>query len=74
MTLEGRVVIDPRRRLPGRGAYLHVGMECIERGLRRGGIARGLGVTVRPEDADLLRKAAQELGSAATDVIGAERQ
>ena len=51
---DGRVVADARRRLPGRGAYVHYRRECLEAGLRRGGIARGLRRAVRPDDESLL--------------------
>jgi predicted RNA-binding protein YlxR (DUF448 family) len=37
---DGRPTPDPRRRLPGRGAYVHRSTACIERATRRGGLAR----------------------------------
>jgi len=60
----GRVVPDPRRRLPGRGAYVHVSSsagvpaQCVERAVRRGGLARALRVEVRDRDVVALREAA----------------
>ncbi len=51
---DGRIVADPRRVKPGRGAYVHYRRECLESGLRRGGIARGLRRGVRPDDESLL--------------------
>ena len=38
--VEGRVVADERKVLPGRGAYVHV--HCVERAFTKGGVARGL--------------------------------
>src|SRR5436853_168400 len=43
---DGRVVPDPERARPGRGAYLHPDAECLERALRRGGFHRALRRTV----------------------------
>lgn len=39
--VDGVVVADPGRRLPGRGAWLHPDEECRREVLRRGGFARG---------------------------------
>jgi uncharacterized protein len=36
------VVPDVRQRLPGRGAYVHHDTECIEKAVKRGGLARSL--------------------------------
>jgi predicted RNA-binding protein YlxR (DUF448 family) len=60
---DGRVQPDPRRRLSGRGAYVHVPTtgaqrQCLERALRRGGLARALRVGVRDEDAVAVCEAA----------------
>jgi uncharacterized protein len=38
--VDGRVTADPRRRLPGRGAYVHRQAACVERAIKRGGLAR----------------------------------
>jgi uncharacterized protein len=38
------VQVDRRQRLPGRGAYVHRDADCIERAVRRGGLARTLRV------------------------------
>lgn len=50
VAVDGRPIPDPRRRLPGRGAYVHYGAECVDRGARRGGFARGLRTAVRRAD------------------------
>jgi len=36
----GRAVLDPERRRPGRGAYVHPDRECLLHSLKRGGLAR----------------------------------
>jgi predicted RNA-binding protein YlxR (DUF448 family) len=40
------VVADPRRRLPGRGAWLHPTGYCVELAVRRRAFARALRVPV----------------------------
>ncbi|WP_084215772.1 YlxR family protein [Pseudonocardia spinosispora] len=40
----GSLVPDPRRRLPGRGAWLHPDPECLRRAERRGAFPRALRV------------------------------
>jgi hypothetical protein len=46
---DGRVELDPRGRLPGRGAYLCVDGACWALALRRSAIERALRVAVPPE-------------------------
>jgi predicted RNA-binding protein YlxR (DUF448 family) len=36
------VALDPRQILPGRGAYVHVATDCMERAIKRGGLAHTL--------------------------------
>ena len=38
----GSVRADPRRALPGRGAYLHPDAECVQRAVRRRAFGRAL--------------------------------
>lgn len=38
----GEIVPDPRARLPGRGAYLHLSQKCFEQAVRRRAFARAL--------------------------------
>ncbi|GAA1397200.1 YlxR family protein [Luteococcus peritonei] len=62
--VDGVVVADPARRLPGRGAWLHPDDRCREAALRRGGFARGFRRRVEvPED---LFEACRPAGPAAT--------
>jgi predicted RNA-binding protein YlxR (DUF448 family) len=44
VAVEGVVVPDPRRRLPGRGAWLHPVPECLDRAERRSAFPRALRV------------------------------
>lgn len=37
-----RVVVDPRHRLPGRGAWLHPDPQCLEHAVRRRAFVRAL--------------------------------
>ncbi len=39
------VVLDHRQRLPGRGAYLHPQVDCLQQALRRRAVGRALRVT-----------------------------
>ena len=47
----GSLLVDVRRRLPGRGVSVHPQRRCLEAALRRGGLSRGLRrpVSVTPE-------------------------
>ncbi|MDQ3153586.1 MAG: YlxR family protein [Actinomycetota bacterium] len=42
VVVEGTVVPDPRRRLPGRGAWLHRDPECLRTAERRRAFPRAL--------------------------------
>ncbi|MDN5920066.1 MAG: YlxR family protein [Pseudonocardia sp.] len=44
MAVNGRLVPDPRRRLPGRGAWLHPHPGCLDRAERRTAFTRALRV------------------------------
>jgi predicted RNA-binding protein YlxR (DUF448 family) len=57
-TVDGRAVADPRRRLPGRGAYVHARPACVA-AAARGGLARTLRRNVTRTEVDGL---ARELG------------
>ncbi|MGH2767719.1 MAG: YlxR family protein [Actinomycetota bacterium] len=47
----GGVELDPKGSSPGRGAYTCRDLACIERALRRGGLARTLRVTIMAAEA-----------------------
>ncbi|MFD5829144.1 YlxR family protein [Lentzea sp. NPDC060358] len=64
--MDGSVVPDLRRRLPGRGAWLHFDLECLRNAERRRAFSRALKVQ-GALDVALLREhleevAAQEVG------------
>ncbi len=61
-TPEG-VQIDPTRRLPGRGAYVHARRACWEAALKRKAFARALRTELPPADVERLRAFAQTLPS-----------
>ena len=46
-----RLAPDPRRLLPGRGAWLHPTGECLEQALRRRAFGRALRVGAAPDPA-----------------------
>ena len=46
-----RLSPDPRRRLPGRGAWLHPTGDCLEQALRRRAFGRALRVGAAPDPA-----------------------
>ncbi|MEU6697426.1 MULTISPECIES: YlxR family protein [Pseudonocardia] len=50
----GHLVPDPRRRLPGRGAWLHPATGCLDRAERRSAFSRALRVRA-PLDATAVR-------------------
>jgi uncharacterized protein len=54
VVFEGVLVPDPRRRLPGRGAHLHLDPQCLESAIRRQAFRRALRITSSP-DADQVR-------------------
>jgi predicted RNA-binding protein YlxR (DUF448 family) len=62
----GELLLDPRRRLPGRGAYVHHRRECLDRATRRGSLARALRTSVQARAVtELQRSVASMLGAAA---------
>jgi predicted RNA-binding protein YlxR (DUF448 family) len=42
VAVDGRLVVDERRRLPGRGAWLHPGPGCLAKAERRRAFPRAL--------------------------------
>jgi len=59
VVVDGEVVADPAARRPGRGAYLHPNLDCLERARRRRAFPRALRVTGTLADDGLARYLAQ---------------
>jgi predicted RNA-binding protein YlxR (DUF448 family) len=55
VAVDGQIVADPTARRPGRGAYLHPSLDCVERARRRRAIPRALRVTGPLADGELVR-------------------
>jgi predicted RNA-binding protein YlxR (DUF448 family) len=61
------VVPDPRRRIPGRGAWLHPDQKCVELAVRRRAFGRALRVSVTIDPTPVCEYVAQAgLGSTPT--------
>jgi predicted RNA-binding protein YlxR (DUF448 family) len=62
---DGTVSVDPRARMPGRGAYLCVARGCVEKAASSGRLARALHRTAVPEGllAELRAAVSHERGS-----------
>lgn len=45
VAVDGRLTVDVRRRLPGRGAYVHPEPSCLDQAERRGAFPRALRIT-----------------------------
>ncbi len=54
------LVPDVRRRLPGRGAWVHPRRRCIEQAVRRGGFQRSFQTKVTVDPAELAASAARQ--------------
>lgn len=63
---DGRLVVDTRRRLPGRGAWLHPDLECLSKVERRRAFPRALRV-LGALDADGMRHDVKRLAESCTD-------
>jgi predicted RNA-binding protein YlxR (DUF448 family) len=46
---ECAVTVDPARKLPGRGAWLHPEQECLDAAIRRRAFVRALRITGSPD-------------------------
>jgi predicted RNA-binding protein YlxR (DUF448 family) len=56
------IVADPRARLPGRGAYLHLSRSCFEQAQRRKALGRALRMRVPVDASELGQLLAQWCG------------
>ena len=55
VAVDGELVADPAARRPGRGAYVHPSMDCLEQARRRRAFPRALRVTGTLADEGLTR-------------------
>jgi len=53
VVVEGVIVPDPRRRMPGRGAWVHPDMACVDLAIRRRAFARAARVAQPPDPSAL---------------------
>jgi predicted RNA-binding protein YlxR (DUF448 family) len=57
-----RLVPDPKRRQPGRGAHVHLDRSCVEAAIRRRAFVRALRVRQMPDPAPLWEYITQQIG------------
>lgn len=69
----GALLPDPRHDAPGRGAYLCPDPRCFQRALKRGGLARALGVPGTDAATLTALTRAAESGALAAALAGARR-
>jgi len=50
---QGLVVVDEQSRKPGRGAYLHLSLDCLDQAERRRALQRALRLVGTPDTAAL---------------------
>jgi predicted RNA-binding protein YlxR (DUF448 family) len=58
-TPDGRIVVDPTGRLPGRGAYLCNDDACLELAITKGALGRALKTPLPPEFREALMVGAE---------------
>ncbi|WP_083275714.1 YlxR family protein [Pseudonocardia sp. HH130630-07] len=68
----GRAVPDPRRRLPGRGAWLHPRTGCLDRAERRSAFVRALRLRVAPETGAVRHWVQEQQGTGSLPVPSSE--
>ena len=57
---QGAVTVDPSGKAPGRGAYLCTSQACWQRGVQKGGLERGLRISIPSQDRERLLAFYQE--------------
>ncbi len=66
VAVEGECVLDPRGTLPGRGAYLHPALVCLDLAVRRRAFTRAFRVREALDTADVRRAVEQTVAEKAT--------
>ncbi|HVQ50665.1 MAG TPA: YlxR family protein [Mycobacterium sp.] len=64
------VTVDPARKLPGRGAWLHPDPQCLDAAIRRRAFARALRITGSPDTTAVLEHVSAARGANEPDVPG----
>ncbi|WP_244604971.1 YlxR family protein [Mycobacterium attenuatum] len=64
------VIVDPNRRLPGRGAWLHPEPQCLQQAIRRRAFTRALRITGSPDTSAVVEHIS---GSSAEQQNGQQR-
>lgn len=59
---DGSVSVDAASREPGRGAYVHRELDCIDRAIGRGGLERALRTRIGEGEAARLREIVRDGG------------
>jgi uncharacterized protein len=70
VVVQGVLIPDPRRRLPGRGAWVHPDPECLHRAERRSAFPRALRVPGPLDTAAVRDRIGGARGSGARDTPG----
>ena len=71
----GRLLVDYRHKLPGRGAYTCIDLDCIASAVARGGFSRSFKQSIAIPDADaLIQEVIGNLRSRILNLIGMSRK
>jgi len=63
VAVEGHLVPDPRGRMPGRGAHLHLDGDCLAQAVRRRAFGRALRLDRPPDPAAVAAYVAEQTAS-----------
>jgi uncharacterized protein len=67
---ECAVTVDPARKLPGRGAWLHPEQECLDAAIRRRAFVRALRITGSPDITAVIEHVSAASGAEMQDPPG----
>ena len=62
VAVKGKLVIDPERKLEGRGAYICDNPACIKKAIKKNAFRRVLNLEVSEEDIQMLEKSIKGAG------------
>ncbi|WP_409366052.1 YlxR family protein [Mycolicibacterium novocastrense] len=69
----GTVTVDPARKLPGRGAWLHPTPQCLEAAIRRRAFGRALRITGSPDVSAVIEYVGTSSGAGPPDPSATEQ-